>query len=525
MSFKRYQYALPRHSNGNELVELLRGEGVSLQMQPSTSLERVFHDSFDWRLYRAGLLLFVDHAGRSRRMTLRALDDGLDLVSTEISDDPCFGPDVPEGVMRRRVAPALGERRLLPQSSLLARLRYGHVLDDDGKTVARLCLEHHRVCRDDGAPRRLRDRLALIPVRGYDDWLERLRAIFEERLAWDRLQSPVLDEALTALGRRPLDYRTKPSRDFDPQLPVGEAARRLLSDLFQVIEANEEGIRHDLDVEFLHDLRVAVRRTRVLLGQMKEALATPQFVHYRNEFAWLGAMTGPVRDLDVHLSGYPRYAAWAGERADDLAPLQALLRRERSLERRRLLELLASPRYRNLKSSWRRLLDCEAGPEWTDGDAGIAVSIASAEMVRDRHDKVLKRGARLDAETPDADFHELRKDCKKLRYTMECFAGQFPAEALRPLIKALKGLQDNLGEYQDLCVHRDSLRAYAERLGAEGGAGERAAEAIAAVIDGIEARKRVVHDEFAAAFRHFAEASERKRARTVIEDAGLVASA
>ncbi len=525
MSFKRYQYALPRHSNGNELAESLRREGLDLRTQSPVGVERIFLDSFDWRLYRAGLLLFADQAGARRRLTLRGLGDELDLVSTGIKDDPRFGADLPDGVMRRRVAPALGGRRLLPQSRLLVRLRDFHVLDDEGKTVARLCIEQHRVCRDDGAPRRLRDRLALIPVRGYDDWLTRLRGIFEESLAWDRLQAPVLDEALTALGRRPLDYRPKPSRDFDPRLPVGEAARQLLSDLFLVIEANEEGVRHDLDVEFLHDLRVAIRRSRALLAQMKDVLSTPQFVHYRNEFAWLGTMTGPVRDLDVHLAGFPRYAAWAGERANDLAPLQALLRRERSLERRRLLELLASPRYRNLKSGWRRLLDSEAGPEWTDGDAGIAVSLASAAMIRDRHDKVLKRGARIDAGSPDADFHELRKDCKKLRYTMEFFAGQFPAEALRPLVKALKRLQDNLGEYQDLCVHRESLRAYAERLGAEGGAGERAAEAIAAVIDGIDARKRAVHDEFAAAFRHFTEASERKRARPVIEDAGLAASA
>lgn len=526
MSFKRYQYALPRRSNVNELTELLRREGLNLTAQTPDEVERVFLDSFDWRLYAADLLLFIDHADSRRRLTLRALTDGIDIVSVDVDDDPHFAVELPDGVLRRRVAPLLAPRRLLEQARLRSRFRYLHVLDEEGKTVARLCVEQNRACQDDGKRRRLRDRVAVIPVRGFDDWLDRLRGIFEQTLAWDRLQAPVIDEALTALGRRPLEYMAKPSREFDPQLAVGLAARALLYDLFAVIEANEEGLRHDLDTEFLHDLRVATRRTRSLLGQLKKQLPSPQFIHFCNEFAWLGAMTGPVRDLDVHLHEFPRYAEWAGaDHAGDLAPLHALLRRQRSLERRRLLEVLASPRYRNLKSSWRRLLDNESGAEWTDGPAGLPVSVAVAGIIRHRHDKVLKHGAQINDGSPDTDYHELRKECKKLRYLMEFFASQFPRDEIRPLIKALKCLQDNLGEFQDLCVHRESLLRYSEELRGDSAEGERTVKAIAAVIDGVDARKRVVHQEFPGVFRRFADASGRKRARQMFEESAMAATA
>jgi CHAD domain-containing protein len=526
MSFKRYQYALPRRSNSHELADLLHREGLTVSVLPAMDIERSFHDSFDWRLYAADLLLFIDHAGSRRRLILRSLANGLDIVSVDVDEDPRFAAELPDGVLRQRVAPLLAPRRLLEQARLRTRSRFLHVLDDDDKTVARLCIERNSVYRDEGRPRRLRDRVAVIPVQGFDDWLERLRGVFEQTLAWERIQAPVLGEALTALGRRPLDYSAKPSRQFDPRLPAGLAARALLSDLFGVIEANEEGVRHDLDVEFLHDLRVATRRTRTLLGQMKKLLSSPRFIHFRNEFAWFGRMTGPVRDLDVHLIEFPRYAAWAGaERAGDLAPLLALLRRRRSDERRRLLEVLASPRYRNLKSSWRRLLDNDTGAEWTAGEAGLPVSVTVADIIRKRHDKVLKRGRRLDTSSPDGEFHELRKECKKLRYVMELFSGQFPRSGIRQLIKALKGLQDNLGEFQDLCVHRESLLHYSEALQTDEAAGERCVEAIAAVIDGIEARKRAVHGDFAGAFRRFADASERKRTRLMYEESGMAATA
>ena len=63
--------------------------------------------------------------------------------------------------------------------------------------------------------------------------------------------------------------------------------------------ANEPGLRANLDSEFLHDFRVALRRTRSLLGQLKHVFPENVVAHFGAEFSWMGRLTGPPRDLDV----------------------------------------------------------------------------------------------------------------------------------------------------------------------------------------------------------------------------------
>lgn len=513
MSLKSHQYALPRQTDGAQLGSRLAAEDVRLREQAPVNAERVFLDSHDWRLYAAGLLLFIDRTGKRQRLHLRQRDSGLDIVSVEVSEAPLFAADLPDGILRQRVAPLLAPRRLIEQAVLRSRVQVLSVLDADDKTVVRLSIEQHRVDSGAGMKRRpLRDRVVLLPVRGFDDEYDRLREIFEHKLAWDGLRASVIEEALLALGRQPGDYRPKPRVEMDPQMPAGQVARAILSHLFAVIEANEDGVRHDLDSEFLHDLRVAVRRTRTLLGQMKHVLDSPQLRHYRDEFAWLGTMTGPVRDLDVHLLEFPRYVAMAGDgHARDLAPLHGLVRVQRSLARRDLLETLASPRYRGLKKGWRAVLEDADAPCWHEGEGASPVAGVAIGLIGHRQHKVLKQGRRLGEDAPDEAFHELRKECKKLRYLMEFFIDLFPRDEIRPLIKALKGLQDNLGEYQDLCVHSQGLENFRAQLEGEGRWNEASARALGHVLQRMAERKLTVHREFAAAFAAFDEVSSHTR--------------
>ena len=55
-------------------------------------------------------------------------------------------------------------------------------------------------------------------------------------------------------------------------MPAPVAVARLLLRLLDTMELNVDGVLRDIDTEFLHDLRVAVRRTRSAIKLLGEVL-------------------------------------------------------------------------------------------------------------------------------------------------------------------------------------------------------------------------------------------------------------
>ncbi|RWX49302.1 CHAD domain-containing protein, partial [Candidatus Electrothrix communis] len=79
------------------------------------------------------------------------------------------------------------------------------------------------------------------------------------------------------------------------------ATKTIYRDLLAIMRKNEQGILDDLDSEFLHDFRVAIRRTRSGLDMIKNVLEPKISTRFKEEFRFLGKITGPMRDLDVYL--------------------------------------------------------------------------------------------------------------------------------------------------------------------------------------------------------------------------------
>ncbi len=72
-------------------------------------------------------------------------------------------------------------------------------------------------------------------------------------------------------------------------------------------------------------------------------------------------------------------------------------------------------------------------------------------------------GARSTPTRP-REYHELRKKGKELRYLLELFAEPlYDASVVKPLVKALKGLQDVLGRHQDREVQIEMLKEIGAR--------------------------------------------------------------
>ncbi|MBK5941463.1 hypothetical protein CCR96_19870 [Halochromatium roseum] len=377
------------------------------------------------------------------------------------------------------------------------------LLNEDEKTVVRLVVEQNRF-REPNAGRHgdLRCRLRLLPIRGYAEAFEQARLVLEKRLGLSALEEPLAQEslaqeALLAAGHRPGAYSTKLDQKLHPGQRADLATKQILRGLLETLEANLEGARQNLDSEFLHDLRVATRRTRSALSQIKGVFPEALVADFKQRFAWLQQVTGPVRDLDVYLLDFPDMErrlppALRG----DLKPLHEQLVWQHAEAQRQLAAELGSTAFNSLLRDWHCFLESEvlvseaptaeaidfrdqkrhAHPRHSPlpSDAGLPrqallpkqAAVPIKQVADQRIRKMLKRvraeGRAITQDSPPESLHELRKSCKKLRYLMEFFQSLYPKGQVREQIKQTKLLLDNLGRFQDTAVQAQHLREHAE---------------------------------------------------------------
>jgi CHAD domain-containing protein len=505
-------FLLPSRVDAARLADTLGGPSACVHEQ-TTGLAVGFFDSFDWRLHQAGLRLAQVGTAQGRLLRLKG-PDGDEVVSPEpFEDDPAWPTDLPPGGLRERVAGCLEMRILLPLVRVVGTINELRLLNDDGKTVVRLQvlnLACHAVGLDE--PRQLWPRVRLVGVRGYEDELAALAERFDHEFEWPQAPACLFDEAITAVGREAGDYSSKLDVPLRPQEHAVDATRRVLRVLLDTIERNIPGTRADLDSEFLHDLRVATRRTRSALSQVKRVLPDPVVEDFKARFAWVGQITGPVRDLDVFLLELPHYrASLPAAMAHDLDPLEALLKANHAQEQARLKRRLGSPEMRALLADWHEVLDAEHPPGEPGWFADLPIERVAARRIWRMYKRVRRDGRAITPDSPPEAMHELRKDCKKLRYLIEFFRGLYPAAQTKSLIKALKDLLDNLGEFQDLEVQAEKLREFARGFEAADPTTLPTVMAIGALVADLLRRQQAAHERFAACFAAFDTRENRAR--------------
>jgi CHAD domain-containing protein len=417
----------------------------AVQTGQSRRISRTWLDTFDWRLHRAGLALeYADEM-----LTLRLPDGRMLRCALSDAARPIHLDDLPSGPVHDRLAGTIWPRALLPVATVDSTVAESRILDGEEKTVARLLVDRP----ESGAAR-----LAVRPLRGYDGAAERVA----RRLARLPDISPALAapyaEALADAERSP----DRPIPGLTAEMPAAQAIATVLGQFADVLRDNVDGVAEAIDTEFLHDFRVAVRRTRSVLKLAGDVLPAGLADKYAPEFRWLGDLTTPVRDLDVYLLGFAGLAGGLVS-ADpvDLASFQSFLRRRRTAERRRLVRGLRSARFRNLLADWQR--DLAAVPA-----DGPAIGAVARIRVRRAFDRVVRHGRAITAGSPAERVHTLRKRCKELRYLLEIFRPLHDPAPHRQIVRELKRLQDCLGDFQDGEVQREAVRAFAAEMMAEG---------------------------------------------------------
>jgi len=416
--------------------------------------------------------------------------------------------EIPRGALAERLAGIIGVRALLPLVELRREEIPVRVLDREAKTVVRLIVaDLWALPKGSPEPLRLRSRVEVTGVLGYRRQFAQVDSAVGDAPDLATGTTSVVDDAVTAVAGSPGGLSSQVKVPVDGDEPAGAAARRVLRGLADVVEAQVPGTLDDLDSEFLHDLRIAVRRSRSVLRQMKRAFDPAARREQADSLRWIQAVTGPTRDLDVQLLEWDELAALVPEdRRVALGPAHALLVEQRTAALRTMKATLRSAEYRRHWTAWRLFLAVDAGV--SGGSGGIDAAPPIRKLARRRvtalSERIVREGRALTAESPAEALHDIRKRGKELRFVFELFGPSlWPASDVKPRVSALKALQDVLGRFHDRHVQVDRLRALAPELANRPG-GATALLAMGSLIDRLEADQRKAQADVAERLEAFA---------------------
>lgn len=431
-------------------------EALSVRREPSHRERKVWLDTHDWRLFRAGLQLVHQIRSRDGWLVLSDLDGQL-VSRTPAGRSTAKAVDLSPGAVGDKVGELIGIRALLPRVGIDSSVDVLAVLDAEEKTTARVVLEEARLAKG-GAELGLRARVE--PLRGYAKAARKASQALEKIPGFEATGEPVFQAALRAHGLDPRGFRTKPELQFTADTPARDAFADMLRPLAGIMQDNVEGTLKQLDTEFLHDLRIAVRRARAVLKFATGIIDEPVRRHYADELKWLGDATSLSRDLDVYLLGFEDMTEQFA-RGDDLELFRAQLTEHCKKAHTSLNRVLRSARFADLLEGWERDL--------CDGKRKAPARSKPVGLVADRliakaWKRVEKRGNAITSDSPAEAVHDLRKRCKELRYLLEFFGGLYRTKDVREAVRELKRLQDNLGEFQDAEAQRFTVHDHAGEL-------------------------------------------------------------
>ena len=501
----KIRYSLP---DGFDIKQFIRklADQYAIKKAPAISERVVFYDTFDWRLFNKSLVLYTSES----KLFLRKLAHNDFLLCADITASPGFVWELPESKLKERLAPLIKMRALLKLAELHSRSTSYRILDRNEKTVAGLAYEEIRPSRNKNTPS-VAAYLWLKPVRGYPNYSRNLAKDIQAAGFEISKKEDFFFKALESGDKKPGSYSAKINIELKPDMRSDEATKAILRFLVKVMRVNAANIEKDIDTEFVHDFRVAVRRTRSALGQIKNVFPKRTTNRFKKDFAFVGKVSNELRDLDVYLLKETSYEAkLPAVLRDDIDPLFDLLRKKRSKALQNVIRALKSKKISRVLEDWEAFLNAPQQDSATASNAHIPVIDLACKRIDKKYRGVVKTGDQILQNTEDEMLHALRIECKKLRYLMEFFASLFARKKINVLIEQLKKLQDNLGDFNDLCIQVDYLTKISEEFPITQPQAKKTLVAIGSLIGTLDRQRQTVKDAFAKTFTAFASSANQE---------------
>lgn len=290
---------------------------------------------------------------------------------------------------------------------------------------------------------------------------EVIRTWLANQPGFQSTHQPTIEQALLAVNSH---ARAAPTAGLQPQMTVADGCRLIWREQLMVMLLNEAGVRYSQDREYVHEMRVAIRRMRAAGKLYGRFLPRKTIRPFLAALRKTGRFLGQVRNLDVTIAKARRPRTAQGQGAKAPKKLVSEWQSQRQYAHQMLVHWLDSAEYREFLDAFLYFCTAVEGSnqENTPFDAATPtprqIRHVIPVQIMDGFAAVRCYEALFEAAVPVAyaTLHDLRIACKHLRYNLE-FARPLLGAECEVLIKRLKAVQELLGDLNDAVVAQTLL--------------------------------------------------------------------
>lgn len=450
-----------------QIERLMFNEGFQIEQTGTQIMVHSYYDTFDFLLYQQSYYLYEE----DERFYLYNETEDTVYPIRETKKMPFYNSGHFEN-HRELLKKIIGNRALLPVLSLEIEICNFIMTNSDQKTVARIKQVKFQ---------KLNEGETLI-------FVEQLKGYKKEVKMLEEALQPYLGGKISSLQQHffttkiaHFDYTTRINIKIKSRDTLDTVVCKILKFYLDVIQKNIHGILEDIDIEFLHDFRVGLRKTRSLLVMLKKEIDPWIYRDFKQRFKKIMQKTNNQRDIDVYLDEEDYFRSLVPpEYFEDLHSFFLHLKKGRKNELRKIRRHFNTKFFRETFMQWNDLISSENGPLLISEKAKMPVK----EYASGKLKKLIKRLANqaqkiMDHEIPET-VHDCRILCKQIRYISEIFAPLFSEGELKYFIAVIKKFQEFLGAYNDAHMQKAMISRYQENIrnGREGEALEQLVPAL-----------------------------------------------
>jgi CHAD domain-containing protein len=484
------------------------GDAYQIEAVSKKSSKLEVYDSFEQCFIKNGLALI-------RTASHFHIADADDLISNPIHSDtrirhqqPVSHWDFEPGAFQRVLRSHLKLRAAVKLATVTVNDQEYCIRNRDGKTILRLWQQS---VDTEGQIAMLT--LKAAPLLGYAKEADQIASLISKKPEFSCDHISLASHVLSLVGKAEAPLSPKGTIRIQSNDTVTDSVTKIAKLMVVVARQSEQGIIEDIDTEFLHDYRVGIRKLRSVIALVKGAYSKEDTKRLKDTFGDYARTTNRLRDLDVYLLNEAEYRAQLpNELQPGLDRMFGDFRAERRRVQNKVRRDIQSTEYMKSMAQQFKWLGRSKRPKGARSDMPIGTVVV--KEIRKHHKLVRTLGIAITDATPDTEVHELRIECKKLRYLLELFASLFPAQEMRRILRRLRGLQNVLGDFNDCSVQRETMLEYLDK---SQDLDKYSAAAVGGLISILHDKQLDARDHVTEKFKEFSDGKMRQRFNTLFE--------